>query len=131
MKYIDKFPPVINNFDGTYTLTGDFVLSDDRILGKGNSLTIPAGFVTDYASVPWPLTLLIPRDGKHSIAAVVHDYLYSLVREGEFTRSVADAMFLSIMRELGVNPLKRYVMYAAVRVAGWAVVLFGKKKAKK
>ena len=39
-------------------------------------VTVPAGFVTDLASVPRLLWAIVPRDGLHNGAAVVHDFLY-------------------------------------------------------
>jgi len=39
-------------------------------------ITIPKGFVTDYASVPRYLWWLYPPVGGYDDAAVVHDYLY-------------------------------------------------------
>lgn len=120
-------PPVINNLDGTYSLTEDFVFEDSSVIGEGNKIIVPANFKTDYASVPWPLTLFFPKDGRHAIAAVVHDYLYGLARENKFSRVVADAIFLAIMKKSGVNTQKAMVMYFAVRAVGWAVVKFTKK----
>lgn len=120
-------PPVINNLDGTYSLTADFVFEDATVIGEGNKITVPANFRTDYASVPWPLTLFIAKDGRHAVAAVVHDYLYGLAREQKFSRIVADAIFLAIMKKSGVNTKKAMIMYFAVRAVGWAVVKYTKK----
>jgi len=39
-------------------------------------VTVPAGFVTDLASVPRLLWAIVPRDGLYNGAAVVHDFLY-------------------------------------------------------
>lgn len=55
-----------------------FVLVQDMVfnLRGGESLTVPAGFVTDYASIPQRLWSLYSPHDVYSRAAVVHDYLY-------------------------------------------------------
>ena len=58
----------------------DFMLVRDMvyILGQTDiSITVPKGFVTDFASVPkelWSFGLSL--HGKFSKAAIIHDYLY-------------------------------------------------------
>ena len=83
--------------------------SDDRI-------TVPAGFVTDFASTPQPIWWLIPPWGKYGKAAVVHDYLY-LVKTR--TRKEADGIFREAMVVLGVPEWQVFVMHLAVRLFGW------------
>jgi len=82
----------------------------------GYKIKIPAGFETDFASVPRIFWRIIPPWGKYSKAAVIHDYLYSTQ---EVTRLRADKIFLSLMVELKVKKWKRRVMYRAVRMFGW------------
>jgi hypothetical protein len=79
-------------------------------------VTVPAGFATDFASVPRAFWRIIPPWGKYNRAAVVHDWIYS---ENRFSRKAADWIFLDLMRRLGVSWWKRTVMYRAVRVGGW------------
>lgn len=83
--------------------------SDDRI-------TVPTGFVTDFASTPPPIWWLIPPWGKYGKAAVVHDYLY-LVKTR--TRKEADGIFREAMVVLGVPEWQVFVIYWAVRLFGW------------
>jgi len=75
---------------------------------------IPAGFLTDFASVPFGFRLIIPRRGRHSIAALVHDFLYLI----GYSRREADYVFLTLMRKAGVRVLRRAVMFATVRLFG-------------
>lgn len=44
--------------------------------GSGNSIDVPIGFMTDFASVPRPLWALLPKWGKYGNTAVIHDYCY-------------------------------------------------------
>ena len=78
-------------------------------------IKVPKGFITDFASIPKQFWSLIPPYGKHTKAAVVHDYLY---KNHSTTRKEADQIFLKAMEALGVNPIKRGLMFNAVRAFG-------------
>ena len=82
----------------------------------GQTLTIPHGFITDLASIPRVFHSLIPVNGKHRAAAIVHDYLYVTQI---MTRAESDRIFLEAMEDLGVRWNQRWAMYSAVRVGGW------------
>jgi hypothetical protein len=84
--------------------------------GSEETIDVPIGFVTDFASVPRPLWWLIPRWGKYGNAAVIHDFCYW---EQKYTRKRADEIFLEAMVVLEVGPVTRYVMYLAVSWFGW------------
>jgi hypothetical protein len=74
-------------------------------------IIVPPGFVTDLASIPRIFRALIPQNGKHRLAAIVHDYL---CREKVLDRRLADWIFLEAMEVLEVNWLQRRIMYYAV-----------------
>jgi uncharacterized protein DUF1353 len=77
---------------------------------------IPLDMETDFASVPRPLVWFLPRYGRYTKAAIVHDYLWREgVRREEVTRREADAIFRRAMRELDVAFLRRWFMWSAVR----------------
>lgn len=78
--------------------------------------TVPAGFVTDFASVPRGLWNILPPFGRYSRAAVLHDWMY---HTGIVNRARADRIFLEGMAALGVSWAKRWAMYFGVRVGGW------------
>jgi hypothetical protein len=78
---------------------------------------VPVGFKTDLASVPQALWHIFPPCGPYLEAAVVHDYLYSLGGDSK-DRERADAIFLEAMEEIGVSPMSRRLIWAAVRVFG-------------
>jgi hypothetical protein len=75
-------------------------------------IAVPAGFVTDFASVPRAFWELLPPTGRYGKAAVVHDRLYH--RPSLATKAEADAVFLEAMTVLGVNVVTRQIMYRAV-----------------
>lgn len=78
------------------------------------TITVPVGFVTDFASVPrLPLAYLMAGDTAHE-AAVVHDWLYT---SHEVDRATADAVFAEAMR-VSDPSAPAGLMWLAVRVAG-------------
>lgn len=77
---------------------------------------VPAGFDTDYASVPrLPLMFWLLGDRGHA-AAVVHDYLY---RTATVARAKADAVFHEALRADGMGRVSAWFMWTGVRVGGY------------
>ena len=81
---------------------------------------VPAGFETDLASVPWFGRWLVSSWKGTARAAVVHDFLYSVVgrRLHGFTRAQADSIFGEALRVTGSKAWP--VIWAAVRLFGRA-----------
>ena len=89
-------------------LVFDSALLDLRII-------VPAGFVTDFASVPRaPLTYWL-FGGVGDEAAVVHDFLYE---KGLVPRGVADQVYGEALEACGVPVWRRGPMVLAVRLFG-------------
>jgi hypothetical protein len=82
--------------------------------GKDDTFVVPKGEGTDLASVPIGLSWLIPRYGRYTRAAVLHDYLWET---NVVSKSDADGIFRRVLRELGVSALRRWTMWSAVRLA--------------
>ena len=102
--------------DGTHwTLEKDFEYYTD-LLGERTYIKVPAGFITDFASIPKIFHSFIKDKDKYNKAAVVHDWLYSCKI---YDRKTADKIFLEAMKVLGIHPIKRYIFYWAVRLFGW------------
>lgn len=93
------------------------VLQSFSYQARRDQFTVPEGFDTDFASVPRVFTWLLPRYGRWTQAAILHDFLWSLARRGEISKFDADGIFNRAMRELGVPFLRRWIMWTAVR---WA-----------
>lgn len=78
-------------------------------------IEVPAGFETDFASVPrWPLTFALLGQYGHA-AAVLHDRLYST---GQLSRADADRVFLNALRSSGIARWRAWLMWAGVRIGG-------------
>src|SRR5947209_6587236 len=75
--------------------------------GRDELFVVPAGVTTDFASVPPSLTWLVPRYGRYTKAAILHDYLWQRCREGTFAWADADGLLRRAMRELDVPFLGR------------------------
>lgn len=81
---------------------------------------VPAGYLTDGASVPRLLWSLIPPWGKYGQAAVVHDIVceyLSITADGTplpVTRKECDAILLEAMTVLGVPMWQRKTIHCAV-----------------
>lgn len=102
--------------------------------------TVPTditAFTTDLASIPFFATWLVPRDGKHTPAALLHDSLYADARRIAATRGrvkafeEADRVFRGAMDVTGVPLVRRWLMFAAVAIgtrlrgSRWRAVLSG------
>jgi hypothetical protein len=83
--------------------------------GSDKVVDVETGFMTDFASIPRPFWAILPKWGKYSNAAVIHDWLYW---SQELPRSVADAVMLEAMGVLRVPWYQKYPIYGAVRAFG-------------
>lgn len=94
-----------------------FTLAQDLLYvsNKFPNVLVPAGFETDFASVPKVLWSLIGPIGRQSLPAIVHDYLYVL---GEGKKEDADNLFYEALRQQGMSRWKAYLMYVGVKLGG-------------
>jgi hypothetical protein len=121
--------------DTTFKLTEDLTYH-----GKSETFVVPAGFETDFASVPRFVQWLIPAYGRYTLAAIVHDWLcvqledhyagkHELSGDEVFVPANSvdvDGIFRRIMQELGVPFVRRWLMWAGVR---WGAI-FNKARRK-
>jgi len=80
-------------------------------------VVVPAGFETDFASIPQPFHWFISKLGRYNKAAVIHDFIYQ--QGHSISRKMADQCFRDGMVDLGVDKWKRTLMYWGVRFGGW------------
>lgn len=85
-------------------------------------ITVPVGFLTDFASVPWFLTRWFKPDGPWAKAAVIHDYMLVRIDSTKMThtRVVADSIFYEAMLVSNVGPILSYLFYMMVRT--WSIL---------
>lgn len=89
-------------------------------------ITVPEGFITDFASIPAPARAIINPVGKIRTGALIHDYLYSLKgryvnsrgTEIIYSRKQVDGIFRSIMKRKEMPWWKRFAAHGLVRMFG-------------
>jgi hypothetical protein len=72
---------------------------------SGDHIGVAIGFQTDFATIPRPFWIILPKWGRYGNATVIHDWLYWLQTR---PRREADAILLEAMDVLGVTPLVKY-----------------------
>lgn len=119
MNQAEHFPdPMVFHDGGIVRGTRIFRLSRSyRYVSSMGTVTVPAGFPTDGASIPrvfWPV---LDPYGPWFPAAIIHDWLYS-PGNMTFTRREADLIFKEAMFNLYLDWPRREAIYRAVRLAG-------------
>jgi hypothetical protein len=82
-------------------------------------IEVPAGFVTDLASIPRLPLIYQAWGGRASASAVIHDYLYRNDSIPLVTFQEANIAFLEAMESLGTSTWVRYPLYWGVCAFGW------------
>lgn len=85
-------------------------------VSEDGTAKVPAGFVTDFASVPRFLWGLIASYGKQTLPAILHDYA-SWKAKTLAERRAADDLFRVALEDQGVANLRATAMWAAVGLA--------------
>jgi len=83
------------------------LLNDLKVNGK----VVPAGFISDGATVPRPAWPIFPPIGRYAPQAFLHDYLLTV-----WSRKNADYAFLDALRSEGISPWRYWTMFGAVRL---------------
>ena len=125
-RFISTPPLAISDEPEQWILTGDYVYQSALPESFPSLVTVPAGFVTDLASIPRIARLAIPKNGRHRKAAVIHDYLCRLGLN--FSRRLADRIFLEAMKVCGVSAIQRRLMYWAVAANTTRMRIIGKAR---
>lgn len=104
---------------GLFELTADFTLSWPEI----GLLTVPAGTISDFASVPALVHAYIDRDDPCiAFPAIAHDWLYGLAGQyapgSWLTRQQVDYGLGQGMRDCGARPDQVFLAVRAVRLFG-------------
>lgn len=124
----DRFLETREIANGLYELLSEFVVFINTP-SKTVVVTVPAGFITDYASVPRIPFAYLLFGGLGNYAAVLHDGLYSDSTKVTIvdydtklpypvTRAWSDDVFFHGLQSRGIESWKSYCMYAGVRLKG-------------
>lgn len=109
---VELVSDVTNSGRGTWRLLSPLEYQSDV---AGQTFIVPAGFETDYASVPRsPVVFLLTADTAHA-ASALHDALYSF---HWVPRAMADAVLREASLVSGVPAWRAALMFYGVRVFG-------------
>ena len=97
--------------DFCWILQEPLVYENDKYI-----ITVKAGFDFDFASIPWLLRRILPKNGKsYDRAAAIHDGLYA---SQALPKEICDALFLEAMIVDKTNETIADAMHLAVKVGG-------------
>lgn len=90
----------------------------------GWTISVPAGFETDFASIPRALTWLIPSRGPYNRPAIIHDFLYHYAPADPITgKYCTQARADSILREACENCddlfTQRWAIFLGLKIGGF------------
>jgi hypothetical protein len=98
-----------------YYVDGNELLWRPNTGSHPEPVVVPAGFVSDLASIPRAFWQILQPTGRHAWAAVVHDYLYWTQTR---SREESDLIFKMALEDSRVDPATVEVLYQAVRRFG-------------
>jgi hypothetical protein len=101
--------------DPIYFLTKPITWKPNPGQESFEAVTVPIGFVTDFASIPRIFWSVLPPDGRYTYPAILHDYLYWTQ---ERPRGVADSILKFGMEDFSVASVTSNAIYAAVHTFG-------------
>lgn len=93
-------------------------------LFTGNWITIPTGFITDLATVPWWGRWLVNVTGRHNLGSITHDYLYfigfykKLGHSSHVARKLSDEAQFHINCDARVDTITAIIIYMSGRIGG-------------
>ena len=97
--------------DFCWILQEPLVYENDKYI-----ITVKAGFDFDFASIPWLLRRILPKNGKsYDRAAAIHDGLYA---SQALPKAICDDVFLEAMLVDKTNETIADAMHLAVKVGG-------------
>ena len=97
-----------------YVLLEEFSYSVGSLENPVAVLTVPAGTVTDFASIPWPINIWVKPTGPWAKAAALHDYLYWT--HPEVDKLIFDGIFYEACQVLGVKRWVAILFFCIIRV---------------
>ena len=114
-KFLTELEAKLKDNDRVWVITAPLVYESD-IVGP---VAVPAGFETDFASVPRvPFIYEMFGDRAHR-EAVLHDYLYRIDAKTSASYAQANSVFYEAMMLRGKKFVIRHGMYWGVVLGGW------------
>ena len=107
-------PLIVEYIDGTnWKLHEEFsyYLKDN----EDEIITVPKGYITDFASVPKILRLVAKNHELFNKASILHDFLYETQ---EYSKEEADIIYKDAMEVFGVTEGRANLYYLVVKFFG-------------
>lgn len=79
-------------------------------------IIVPVGLETDLGSIPTVLQPIFPKDGRATLAYILHDYLYKIGYKND--RNLCDDILKEAMISLGVGWFKVNSVRVGLKVGG-------------
>jgi hypothetical protein len=102
----------VGDEDNKFILLMPLVYYSDLVKGE---IVVPAGYATDFASIPCMFQNIIQVNGRHRRPAVIHDYLCDFKKLLGMPQGFADKIFREAMKVVDVEYVQSAVMYRMVR----------------
>jgi hypothetical protein len=88
-------------------------------------IEVPAGFETDFASIPRMLWAIIPPRGRYNRPAIIHDFLYRYAPVDPLTKKActqarADAIIKEGCENCDDRVTRRWTIFLGLKIGGWA-----------
>lgn len=126
LSYVDTGKRKPNTGLPIYKITEEFSYAVGSLEAPILVITVPVGFETDLATIPWPVNIFFRPDGPWAKAAVIHDFLYYVNHNSlswaDVSRVVRDSIFYEAMLVLKVNKAVALLFFTMVRIFGQSFV---------
>lgn len=88
----------------------------EEYVSANDEISVPAGFISDGASIPWFARRLFSPTGRYFGAAIVHDFI--LVTEWDWPR--ANYQFWEELTALDIDDWRKHAIHTSVKLYyGW------------
>lgn len=104
----------VSDSEDLWVLNTDLIYQSDVLKC---TITVKAGFITDFFSIPWPASMFLPKSEQGDEAAVIHDNLYTQKR---FPRDKCDRAIAEAMGVCNVTWIRRSLIYDGLLIGGWS-----------
>lgn len=95
---------------------------NESYTSHNGEVVVPAGFITDGASIPWFARRMFSPTGNYFGAAIVHDYI--LVRDWDWP--TANRQFSAELEALGIPGWRKTALLISVKLYGALLRLLGR-----
>jgi len=89
----------------------------EEYISSNGEVKVPAGFITDGASIPMFARAWFSPTGRYFGASIVHDYI--LVTERDWSK--ANDQFEAELNALGITKWRKVLLLASVKLWGWFI----------